>query len=211
MNGPETNSPIVYIVDDDADVRESLNLLLASAGFRVQDFSSAEEFLEHGVPPLDAPRCLLLDLRMPGLSGLGLQQRLRENSIRIPIVFLTGFGDVAVAVEALKHGAMDFVLKPYHFATLLAKIQQALDVDVQQVAENRRRHGTKDRLASLSKRELDVYRILVDGKNNKEIASMLGIGIPTVTKHRIKIFQKLRVRTLVELIKLSPNHFETPH
>ena len=126
----DTRVPIVFVVDDDAEMLQAAKLMLSSAGLRVEAFNSAEEFLEIRVP-CDVPRCLLLDLRMRGLSGLGLQQRLVEERVTIPVIFLTGFGDVPTAVDAIHRGAIDFLEKPVHRETLLKGVERALDVDAQ--------------------------------------------------------------------------------
>lgn len=193
----------VFVVDDDPEMRESLNLMLRSRGLRVVAFGSAEEFLDSNFESNIGPKCLILDIRMPGMSGLGLQEILAQKDIHIPILFLTGVGDVATAVQALRGGAVDFVQKPLHRQALLERVERALDIDAQTIAAGERHAEYRARLDSLSEREREVFDLLIQGKNSKEIAAHMGIGIPTVTKHRTRVFQKMKVRNAVELVKLT--------
>jgi two-component system, LuxR family, response regulator FixJ len=193
--------PIVFVVDDDAEMLQAAKLMLSSAGLRVEAFSSAEEFLERRLPN-DVPRCLLLDLRMRGLSGLGLQERLVEQRVIIPVIFLTGFGDVRTAVEAIRSGAIDFLEKPLHREALLKRIERALDLDAHRLILEKQAIVIEDRINALSRRELDVFHLLVEGKSNKEIAATLAIGLPTVTKHRARVLYKLHARNVLELISV---------
>src|SRR5215470_10794826 len=191
----------VFVVDDDQAVRQSLDLLIKSVGHRVQTFRSAQEFLD-GYDPA-RPGCLILDIRMPGMSGLELQKTLRERQIDIPTIFITGHGDVPVAVRALKDGAFDFLEKPFSKQLLLENIRDALKTD----AEHRRRRGQKDgvttRLACLTEREKQVMDLVVAGKVNKEVAAALGLSKKTVEVHRANVMQKLGVDSLADLVKLA--------
>jgi FixJ family two-component response regulator len=199
MDNDRAVGPIVFVIDDDPDIRAATELMLSSAGFQVSTFASAEEFLQISVPH-DSPRCLLLDLRMHGLSGLGLQQRLSSNGQTIPIIFLTGFGNVPAAVEAIRAGAVDFLEKPLHRDVLLERVKLAMDIDAGALMLRRKVADFRSRLAALSRRERDVVQLLLRGGSNKEIAAALGIGMPTVTKHRSSLLRKLQVRDVFELI-----------
>ena len=201
----DTRVPIVFVVDDDAEMLQAAKLMLSSAGLRVEAFNSAEEFLEIRVP-CDVPRCLLLDLRMRGLSGLGLQQRLVEERVTIPVIFLTGFGDVPTAVDAIHRGAIDFLEKPVHRETLLKGVERALDVDAHARVLEKQANAIEERIDALSRRERDVFQLLVEGKTNKEIAAALAIGLPTVTKHRARVLYKLHARNVLDLISVVARH-----
>jgi FixJ family two-component response regulator len=197
----DTSKPIVFVVDDDAEMLQATTLMLSLAGLHVEAFKSAEDFLEIRVPR-DVPSCLLLDLRMTGLSGLGLQQRLAEERVTIPVIFLTGFGDVATAVDAIHRGAIDFLEKPVHRETLLKGVERALDVDAQSLILEKQATAIEERIHALSRRECDVFQLLLEGKSNKEIAAALAIGLPTATKHRSRVLQKLHARNVLELISV---------
>jgi two-component system response regulator FixJ len=204
----------VIVIDDDLEMRTAIALMLESSGLRIESFASAEEFLKTPVHH-DAAKCLILDLRMRGLSGLGLQQRLLEDGVRIPIIFLTGFGDVPSAVQAIRSGGFDFLEKPLHRDLLLERIRRALDHDAQLLMLDHEQHAIEKRIDSLSRRERDVFYLLLEGKSNKEIARALRIGIPTVTKHRAKVLQKMRSRNVFELVaaavqRRKPRHPGSP-
>jgi FixJ family two-component response regulator len=197
----ETRQPIVFVVDDDADMLQATKLMLSSAGLHVVTLNSAEEFLAIRVPQ-NIPRCLVLDVRMRGLSGLGLQERLVEERVTIPVIFLTGFGNVATAVDALHRGAIDFLEKPVHRETLLRGVERALDLDAHSLILERRATEIEERINTLSHREREVFQLLLEGRSNKEIATELQIGFPTVTKHRSRVLQKLHARNVFELISV---------
>jgi FixJ family two-component response regulator len=197
----DTSKPIVFVVDDDTEMLKATTLMLSLAGLQVEAFKSAEDFLETRVPR-DVPKCLLLDLRMSGLSGLGLQQRLKEDCVPIPVIFLTGFGDVPTAVDAIHRGAIDFLEKPVHRETLLKGVERALDWDAQSLILDKQATAIEERIKALSRRECDVFQLLLEGKSNKAIAATLAIGLPTVTKHRLRVLRKLRVRSVLELISV---------
>jgi RNA polymerase sigma factor (sigma-70 family) len=199
---PDAHTPrgAVYVVDDDEAVRDSLEFLLEGAGFRVACYDSAERFLA-GYDP-QAIACLVLDVRMPGKSGLELQQLLIERGAPLPIVFITGHGDVPMAVEAMKHGAADFLEKPFDQAQLRATVERLLVQARTAATERERRRLNAALLAKLTPREQDVLERIVAGRLNKQIADDLGISIKTVEAHRANIMDKLRARTVAELMKV---------
>jgi two-component system response regulator FixJ len=194
--------PTVHVVDDDPQVRESLSLLIQSAGLAPVVYASAEEFLATCRTTLNAPVCLVLDVRMPGLSGLGLQRELTARGIEIPIIMISGYADVPTAVQAMGAGAMDFLEKPFSRQTLLQRILEALDRSAQQRFEQTRRAEIFARVATLSSREREVMGLLVAGKNAKHIAAQFGIGEKTVLKHRSRVFDKLKVDNIAELVRI---------
>jgi FixJ family two-component response regulator len=197
---PTASPATAFVVDDDRAVAHSLKALIESVGLRVELFPTAQAFLEHYDPR--QPGCLVLDLRMPGMSGLQLQETLLARGIAIPIIFITGHGDVRMAVRALKAGALDFLEKPFHDQDLLDRIQQALMGDVA------RRHGAEARAAvqkridSLTPREREVMELLSHGKPTKVIAAALNLSSKTVDFHRAKVMEKMQTRSSVELIAL---------
>jgi FixJ family two-component response regulator len=195
----------VIVIEDDAEMRAAIALMLESAGPRVETFACAEDFLRTPWSH-DVPKCLVLDVRMQGLSGLGLQQRLLQDGVRVPIIFLTGFGDVASAVQAIRFGGFDFLEKPLHRNLLLERIARALDHDAQLLMVDHELSAVDKRVESLSRREADVFHLLLAGKSSKEIARALRIGMPTVTKHRTKVLQKLQVRNVFELIAIAGHY-----
>lgn len=192
------SGPLVYLVDDDDAVRDSLGLLLRSIGLECQLYASALEFLEHYDPKRHA--CLVADIRMPGLSGLELQQRLNEQSAEIPIIFITGHGDVPMAVNAMKAGATDFIQKPFRDQDLIDRIHKALDTDKERRAARAEEDTIRARLALLTPRETEVMQRVVRGQANKVIAMDLGVSQRTVELHRARVMRKLRMRSLAELV-----------
>src|SRR6266436_2665993 len=196
-----TPKAAVFVVDDDASVREALRSLLRSAGFGVETFASAQAFLAH--PPSDLPGCLVLDVRLPGLSGLDLQQRMAELNIEMPIVFITGHGDVPTSVRAMKAGAVEFLTKPFGERDLLDAIRQAIDRDQAarrqhaELSDLRRRHG------SLTPREREVLERVVAGLLNKQIAAELGTSEITIKVHRGQVMQKMQADSLASLVRMS--------
>ena len=196
-----TTKQIVYIVDDDIDVRESFGILMETVGQPYIAYDSAVAFLEdfHS----DMRGCLVLDIRMPRMSGLELQQRLIEAGSLLPIIFITGHGDVPLAVEAMRRGALDFIRKPFGEQNLLDRVNEALDIE-----DGKRRHLTDKqelmrRFESLSERELEVLELVAQGKMNKVVASDLGISERTVEAHRSHMMQKLGIQTLAQLVRLK--------
>lgn len=193
--------PTVYIVDDDAEMRSALYRLVRSAGMRAESFASAPAFLSayHS----DHPGCLLLDVQMPYMSGLELQQRLKLEQINLPIIFLTGYGNVPAAVSAMKLGALDFLEKPFDNEVLLDRLQKAIQMDA--VARLTRHRHTKigHRLARLTPREHEIMDMLVTGKPNKAIADRLGVSVRTVETHRANIMAKMQADSLSDLVRMA--------
>ena len=203
----QASDPVVYVVDDDASICRALARLLRSAGFAVQTFPSAKAFLDWSAP--DRPACLVLDIRMPGPSGLDLQSALREADRLLPIVFITGHGDVATSVRAMKAGAVDFLTKPVKRDVLLAAARAALAHDAATRAHRAELRGLRDRFESLTTREREVFERVVDGRLNKQIADELGTSIRTVKAHRANVMSKMAAGSLAELVGLA-NRLATP-
>ncbi|TDJ45021.1 MAG: response regulator transcription factor [Gammaproteobacteria bacterium] len=191
----------VYIVDDDSAVRDSLSMLLKSVGIRSRAFASGDEFLEDFDPTWAG--CILLDIRMPGVSGMEVQRRLKEQDCSLPIIFITGHGDIPMAVEAMHLGASDFVQKPFHDQELLDRIQLALNENREQQDEIALKRSAKERYATLTPRETEVMNAVVLGHANKVIAMDLSLSQRTVEIHRARVMEKMRVRSLADLVKLS--------
>ena len=201
-----SDGAIVYVVDDDASFRKAVSRLLRTAGLEVEALASAREFLEH--PMADRPSCLILDVRMPGPSGMDLQAALQEARRDIPIVFMTGHGDVSTSVRAMKSGAVDFLEKPFRAPELLACVQRGLARSEQSRVERAERVTIERRFATLTSRERDVMWLVVTGLLNKQIAGELGIAEKTVKIHRGQVMQKMEAGSVAELVpmaqKLSP-------
>lgn len=193
--------PTVFVVDDDEAVRRALKLLIMSAGMQVETFACAEEFLAAYDP--DRPGCMILDVRMPGMSGLHLQDQLLTRKVTIPIIMVTGHGDVAMAVGAVKKGAIDFLQKPFDDEVLLERIEQALELDAGRRQSKARNAAFQARLDRLTPREQEVLDLLLAGKGNKEIALELGLSRKTVDIHRAHVMMKLGVDTLLDIAKLQ--------
>ena len=207
MTSVQSASPrnrTVYVVDDDDAVRDSLAMLFQTAGLRVETFASAGEFLK--LEKRDATSCVVLDIRMPGLSGMALQEGLIERGWTVPIIFITGHGDIPLAVQAVKRGAFDFIEKPFDDYHLLSQVLAALAT-----ASDRRRAGAEqahhaERLSMLSPRERTVLDLVLSGKPSRQIAEELFISVKTVEFHRARIMQKLEVRSVAALFKLCLGH-----
>ena len=180
---------IVYLVDDDEALRDSLVWLLESQGFQVAAYASAEDFLANWQPDLSG--CLLLDVRMPGMNGLELHERLKARFSTLPVIFITGHGDVPMAVSALKGGAADFIEKPFNDADLLRLVSQCLSREREEGARRRQGAEVSRRLAQLTVREREVLDLIIAGKLNKQIADTLGISIKTVEVHRARVMEKM--------------------
>jgi FixJ family two-component response regulator len=196
-----SDGPIVYVVDDDPSFRKAVSRLLRTTGLEVETLASAQEFLDH--PKVDRPSCLVLDVRMPGPSGIALQAALREARRDLPIVFMTGHGDVSTSVRAMKGGAVDFLEKPFRAAELLACVQRGLARSRQSRVERAERTTVERRFATLTPREQDVLRLVVTGLLNKQIAGELGIAEKTVKIHRGQVMQKMEAGSVAELVPMA--------
>lgn len=192
--------PIVFVVDDDLSVREALSSLIRSVGLRVETFASAQDFLRYQRP--DVTACLVLDVRMPGLSGLDLQRELAHAEKRIPIIFITGHGDIPMSVRAMKAGAIEFLPKPFRDEDLLDAIREGLERD--QVARQQRAElaEIQDKYATLTSREREVIVLIVKGMFNKQVAAELGITEITIKVHRRRILQKMKAKSLPALVRM---------
>ncbi|WP_295387190.1 response regulator transcription factor [uncultured Thiodictyon sp.] len=193
--------PTVFVVDDDQAMRTSLQWLIESTGMRVLTFESADAFLAGYYP--GRAGCLLVDVRMPGMSGLELQAYLAREGYRLPVIIITGHGDVAMAVKAMKAGAMDFIEKPFHDEDLLRGIRKALEQDQRQRVDRAARADLLARLADLTPREHEVMGMVTDGKSNREIAAALGVTPKTVEAHRARVMEKMRADSLAELVRMA--------
>ena len=196
-----TSDAIVYIVDDDAAVRDSLAVLLSTAGLKVDTYTTGEEFLDAWSPA--AAGCLVLDIRMPGLSGLDLLEQLASRKSRIPVVMITGHGDVKIAVKAMKLGAADFIEKPFKYDVIIESIKNALQRKEEERSTENSVDAYLERLQLLTERERQIYNHMVQGDPNKVIAAKLDISPRTVEIHRAHVMDKLQVRNLPQLVKLA--------
>jgi two-component system response regulator FixJ len=201
-------SPTVFIIDDDASVRKSLSRLLRSAGFEVETFATAELFLER--EHYDGIGCLVLDVRMPGISGIDLQDKLSKADYSMPIVFITGHGDIPMGVHAIKKGAVDFLAKPFEGEELLQAVREAIEKDMRGRTEYAEVHEVRERIALLTAREFDVLRYVITGMLNKQIAYKLGIAEKTVKVHRGRIMEKLGADSVADLVRLAEKAGITP-
>jgi RNA polymerase sigma factor (sigma-70 family) len=191
----------VFVVDDDQAMRASLKWLIESVGMQVETFESAQAFLDAYYP--GRAGCLLLDVRMPGMGGLELQAYLSRREIRLPVIIITGHGDVAMAVKAMKVGAVDFIEKPFDDEELLNSIRNALQHDEKQRTLRAQRADIAARMAELTPREHEVMAMVTDGKSNREIASTLGVSAKTVEVHRARVMDKMRADSLAELVRMA--------
>lgn len=195
MQQKNTNEITVFIVDDDTQIRQSLQWLFESMHFSVKCYNSASNFLDNYSPLFRG--CLILDVRMPNMSGLELLEELKSRNNHLPVIIITGHGDVPMAVRAMKAGAIDFISKPFNDQELLEKIQHAILKNTKNVAID-----TSKYLASLTARERDVLNLVIDGKKNKQISEELGIAISTVQLHRAKVMEKMHVKNIAQLVKI---------
>ena len=190
----------VFIVDDDQAIRHAMELLMRSVGLDYEIYHSADDFLTKFSD--DRPGCLVLDIRMPGMGGLELQDRLNEMGSALPIIFITGHGDVPMAVEAMQKGAVDFIQKPFRDQDLLDRIADALKTDQEKRAERQQHQEVRGRLSTLTKREREVFDLVVTGKPNKVIAFELGVSQRTVEIHRARVMDKMKARSLADLVRM---------
>ena len=190
----------VYVIDDDEAVRDSLRMLLRSVGLPVACFEEGQSFFDQ--VELNAPGCLVLDIRMPGISGMELAQRMREQDSLMPIIFITGHGDVPMAVEAMKLGALDFLQKPFRDQDLLDQIQQALQNDAERRQQITERESIRNRINTLTPRERQVLEMILEGKANKVIAIDLELSQRTVEIHRARVMEKMQARSLATLVQM---------
>ncbi len=195
-----TNEETVFVVDDDQAMRNSLKWLIESVGMKVETYPSADEFIKDYYPGRSG--CLLLDVRMPGMSGLDLQEYFVRESLHVPIIIITGHGDVPMAVRAMKAGAVDFIEKPFNDEMLLDSIRNALARDSEDRARQAQRAEVAARLAQLTPREYQVMGMVADGKANKEIAQQLGVSAKTVEAHRARVMEKMQAKSLAQLVRM---------
>jgi FixJ family two-component response regulator len=197
MNG---SNPTIFVIDDDTSIRRALSYLLQSVGYNVETYSSAEEFLrrEH----YDGVGCIILDVRMPGLSGMDLQEKLMRSDYRMPIIFLTGHGELSMGVQAMKKGAIDFLTKPCDDEQLLEAVHSAIEKDTQARGSYKETQEIRRRIDLLTPRENEILRYVIAGMLNKQIAAKLGIAEPTVKIHRGRIMEKLCAESVADLVHL---------
>jgi FixJ family two-component response regulator len=194
-------TPIVFVVDDDVSVRESLESLIRCAGWEPETFASAQEFLSR--PRVLGPSCLILDVTLPDLNGLDLQKRVAVDRIDMPIIFITGYGDVPMTVQAMKAGAVEFLTKPFGDDVLLSAIRHAVERSRIALAHEAEIRALRDRHASLSRREREVMALVVSGLLNKQVGGELGISEITVKAHRGKVMRKMKAGSLVDLVNMA--------
>lgn len=200
MTNTQKSAPAVYVVDDDASIRHAMALLLRSVDQPCEIYATGGDFLEAFSPAFAG--CLVLDIRMPGIGGLELQDKLRDRGCTMPIIFITGYGDVPMAVDAMRNGAFDFIEKPFRDQELLDRIAAALADDSERRAQHAAAQEIDERLARLTPREREVFDLVVTGKPNKVIAHDLGVSQRTVEIHRSRVMDKMQAKSLAELVRM---------
>jgi FixJ family two-component response regulator len=201
LAGARADQSVIFIIDDDASVREALEDLLRSVGLGVESFASTQEFLKSKRP--DAPGCIVLDVRLPGPSGLEFQRTLMKSGINLPVIFISGHGDISMSVQAIKAGAIDFLTKPLHEQKLLDAIQTGIERDRARRAEEKDIAQVKERFETLTPREQEVLMIVITGRPNKQIAAELTLSEMTVKIHRSQMMRKMRAKSLVDLVRMA--------
>jgi len=193
--------PIVFVVDDDASIRDALKSLIRSAGLAVELYASAQDFLQRQRP--NAPACLVLDVRLPGINGLDFQRQLTDVNIHIPVIFITGHGDIPMSVTAMKAGAVEFLAKPFRDEDLLDAIQIALERDRTRLQHESEIAALRERLESLTPREREILPLVVSGRPNKQIAAALGTSEITIKVHRASVMRKMQAESFADLVRMA--------
>jgi FixJ family two-component response regulator len=206
----KSSAPMVFIADDDHSVRKGLERLIKSAGFKVETFASAEEFLQHK-PYRLCPSCLVLDVRMPGLSGIDLQKELIQKGTSIPIIFITGHGNIPMSVKAMKNGAVDFLPKPFDDKELLSAIDRAIDKSIQIRKNEAEKANIQRRVNTLTPREYECLCWVITGMLNKQIAPKLGVTEKTIKVHRGRVMHKMQAASVADLVRLAQKCGINPH
>ena len=200
--------PIVFVVDDDVSVRESLEALITTEGWRAESFASARDFLAR--PRVETPSCLILDVNLPDLNGLDLQKQIAGERLDMPIIFITGYGDIPMTVRAMKAGAVEFLTKPFAEDALLTAIRHAIDQSTAKLRDEAELRALRDCYASLSRREREVMALVVAGRLNKQVGGELGISEITVKAHRGRVMEKMKARSLADLVNLNARLHPAP-